>query len=93
MGILRLPRLRMYWNQSYKLCATKGISDIIGNNRFEQIWRFFHLCDNNDLIPAGQPGHDKLFKVRKFFDIILPTFENNYNLSREITVDEVMIPG
>ena len=31
-------------------------------------------------------------KVRKFFDIILPTFQNNYNLSWEITVDEAMIP-
>lgn len=92
MGVLKLPRLRMYWQQSHALFGTTGIADIISNNHFEQIWRFFHLSNSDDQIPCGQPGHDKLFKVRKFLDLILPTFESEYNLPREITIDEAMIP-
>lgn len=92
MGVLKLPRLRMYWQQSYKMFGTTGIAEIISNNRFEQIWRFFHLSNNDDHIPVGQSGHDKLFKARKFLDLILPTFESEYNLPQQITIDEAMIP-
>ena len=31
--------------------------------RFEQIYRFLHLCDSDNEVAAGQPGYDHMFKV------------------------------
>lgn len=51
-----------------------------------------HLADSNLQIPPGQPGHDKLFKVRAFLDLILPTFESEYTPNQSVTIDEAVIP-
>jgi len=48
MGILRLPRLDMYWQTSNFYIATFGISQVMTGERFEQIYRFLHLANNND---------------------------------------------
>ncbi len=53
---------------------TPGISNIMPVRRFEQLFRCFHLANNANQIPYGQPGHDKLFKVRSLLDIIVPRF-------------------
>lgn len=39
-------------------------------NKFDEIKRFLHFNDNTNIIPAGQQGHDKLFKIRPFLSII-----------------------
>ena len=35
------------------------------------------LCDNTHQLPFG---HDRPYKVRKFFDIFLPRFESEHNM-------------
>ena len=92
VGIVALPRLEMYWQTSHPLIATTGIASIMSRIRFEQIFCFLHLADSSQQIPVGQPGHDKLFKVRKLLDLVLPLFESEYNLHNSVAVDEAMIP-
>ena len=46
MGIIKLPRFRMYWKEDY-LIHQKGISNVMSHTRFLQIWRYFHLADNS----------------------------------------------
>ena len=60
--------------------------------RFEQIFRFLHLCDSEQQVAAGQPGHDYLYKVRKLLDILSPRFLSEYNTHEELSIDEAMIP-
>jgi hypothetical protein len=43
-------------------------------------------------VPFGQPGHDKLFKVRKFLDILQEAFSSEYVLPCQVTIDECMMP-
>ena len=77
MGILRLPRLEMYWSTSNEYIATAGISKIMSKTRFEQILCFLHLANNTDQEPpTGTP--DKLFKIRKLADLLLALFQSNY---------------
>ena len=64
-GIVRLPRLKLYWSTNLSLISTPGISNIMPKTKFEQLFRVFHLNDNSKQVPYGQDGHDKLFKVRK----------------------------
>ena len=53
--------------------------EIMSLTRFEQIYRFLHLCDSDKEVAVGQPGHDYLFKVRKLLDLLSPRFESEYH--------------
>ena len=59
--------------------------------RFEQIFRYLHLADNSLQIPAGDPGHDKLFKVHQFVDLVTAKFQLLYTLHQPVMIDEAMI--
>ena len=61
-------------------------------NCFQQLFRCLHLANNSMQIPAGQPGHDRLFKVRRLLDLLIPKFESEYTIHQECTIDEAMIP-
>ena len=92
MGIIQLPRFDMYWQTSNPLITTSGVSSIMSRIRFQQIFRYLHLADNAHQIPADQPGHDKLYKVRNLLDILSRQFQSNYTPTEYITIDEAMIP-
>ena len=91
MGICRLPRLRLYWTTQHPYISP-GICEIMSLTRFEQIYRFLHLCDSEQQVAAGQPGYDYFFKVRKLLDLLSPRFLSQYNTHEELSVDEAMIP-
>lgn len=50
------------------------------------------MANSGDQVPAGNPDHDKLFKVRKVLDLVLPKFISEYTLHECVTTDEAMIP-
>ncbi|XP_065891659.1 piggyBac transposable element-derived protein 4-like [Dysidea avara] len=87
MGILRLPRLEMYWSGDCEFLVTPGLSSVMSRCTFEQIWRFLHLADNQ-----LDDKTDKLFKVRPFLDLVTAQFSAQYTLHQPVTIDEVMIP-
>ena len=86
MGVLKLPRLEMYWQVESDILRTPGISSIMSRITFEQIWQYLHLADN-----AQDDKTDKLFKVRHFVDLITTQFSENYTLPQPVTIDEAMI--
>ena len=59
MGIVRLPRLELYWSTSFPLIRTPGISSIMPLIRFEQLWRFLHLTDNNNMARLGMINYSR----------------------------------
>ena len=91
MGIIKLPRFRMYWKEDY-LIHQEGISAVMSRTRFLQIWHYFHLADNSVAPPVGDPGYDKIYRVREFLNIILGNISREYKLSRDIAIDETMVP-
>ena len=60
--------------------------------RFEQIYRFLHLCNSERKIAPGNLGYDYLFKVRNLLDLLFPRFLSQYTTHEEQSVDEAMIP-
>ena len=64
----------------------------MSRNRFFQILRYLHVSDDAVIIPAGQPGYDKLHKIKPFLGLLFPNFEKAYNLHQNIAIDECMIP-
>ena len=91
MGVLRLPRIEQYWQASHELLR-QPISNVMSLTRFQQIWRFLHLSHTTQQKPAGHPEHDKLFKVCPLVRLLQDSFESLYNLHRQVTIDEAMIP-
>ena len=87
LGIIKLPRLEMFWQNSNKYIGIPGIANIISRNRFEQIFHFLHLADN-----TCDPRNDKFYKVRCFTTLLVSQFQSLYTLHQQVTIDESMIP-
>ena len=92
MGVLSLPETNMYWQKTHWLVETPGFSATMSRDRYKIILRYLHVCDERQFIPKGQPGHDKLYKVRPFLDMLLPKYCQQYDLQEQISVDEAMVP-
>lgn len=92
MGILKLPRLELYWQVKHRTIRSPGVSEIMPRNRFEQLFRFLHLNDSSLQHPVGHPQYCRLFKVRKLLDLVEPRFDQEYHMHQQCTIDEAMIP-
>ena len=84
MGINHLPALSDYWKMdpTYRY-KSSPVADRITRDRFFEITRYFHFVDNTTLLPRGDPGYDKLSKVRLVIDTVSKQFLQNYNPHRE----------
>ena len=91
MGLVQLPALSDYWSKDDTFRYGK-IADRITRDRFLDIMRYIHFVDNTTLPKHGQEGYNKLGKVQPIIDIINKQFQTLYNVSREVSVDEAMIP-
>ena len=73
MGINSLPSLAMYWgNDSIHHYAP--IADRISRERYKQMSRYLHFCDNTSLAPLGTPSYDRLGKVRPLVEYLSTKF-------------------
>ena len=90
MGIVKLPALEDYWKVDPFL-HFPPIASRISRQRFRDISRYLHFVDNTQLACRGQPGYDKLGKVRPVVDHCSRVFRESYNPHRECAADEAMI--
>jgi len=89
MGIVHMPRYRMYWSSSLRYNA---IADYMSRNDFEDTGRFIHFNDNTKIITDRKdPCYDPLFKIRPLLDklrqqclLVAP--------EQQQSIDEQMIP-
>ena len=78
MGLVEKHQIEDYW-ETFWLTATPGFSRIMSRDRFELILSFLHYTNNEDHVVRGQPGHDRLFKVQKLIDMIVPKFRQVFS--------------
>jgi len=88
MSIISLPISRLYW--SLDLAITQ-INQILSRHRFEQIKRFVHFNNNDNMLPPEHENFDKLFKVRSLLDHLRKKY-NDIPMSQMLCIDEQMIP-
>jgi hypothetical protein len=60
-GIYKAPSFRLFWKNETRVGL---VADLLSRNRFEEIHRCLHLVDNSNIRKKGEPGYDKLFKIR-----------------------------
>lgn len=93
MGCKKLPSKRQYWMRGEPFIYCKLISQVMSLARWEQILQCLHLVDNANVIrDVKEPGYDRIVKTRWLLDMFTNVSEAIYNLEREITVDECVIP-
>ena len=63
----------------------------MSSRRFELILKFLHLNDSEKQQRRGEPGYDKLFKVRPLLDLLLKAFKDMYIPTQFLSIDESMI--
>ena len=94
MGIVKLPRLAMYWSTD-NLLHQERVSSVMTQSRFFQISRYFHLAYNTKALPREHPRFDKIYRVRQFFDLVMANAQRaqrRYRLDRDVSIDETMVP-
>jgi len=85
-GYVPLPRRRMYWEQAAD-CHNPVVANFMTRDRFDEIMRYLHLADNNDL-----NKNDKFAKVRPLFDSLNRSFLERFCQEKHLSIDESMVP-
>lgn len=85
-GYCQVPRYRMYWEQSPD-CHNSAISEAMSRNRFCQIMRYLHVCDNNEL-----NKDDRFAKVAPLWKLMNEKWLKYFPGEMNLCVDESMIP-
>ena len=90
MGIVDLPSVKDYWSTSWPF-NTPHFSKLLSRDRFLLLLKFLHLADNTKQVARGQPGYDKLFKLRPFMDPLIHSFKEMFIPQQQLSIDEAMI--
>uniref|UniRef100_A0A673JYK2 PiggyBac transposable element-derived protein domain-containing protein n=1 Tax=Sinocyclocheilus rhinocerous TaxID=307959 RepID=A0A673JYK2_9TELE len=88
MSVHSLPGTRMYWARSTRVDC---VADVMSLHRWEAIKRFLHFANNEEQVPAGEPGYDKLFKVRPLLSSLQSSFQS-IPMSENLSADEQIVP-
>ena len=91
MGLVPLPAVDDYWQRD-PLFHYAPIADWISGKRFREITRYLHFADNTHLPQPGEPGYDRLGKVRGIMGKVQERFTALYKPHCECAIDEAMIP-
>ena len=90
MGINNLPNMKLYWSKDM-VFHNAFISSIMSRNRFLQIFYNIHLADSSLEPERASKDYSKIYKVKKFSEILRKNFQNNHHLGGCSTIDESMI--
>ncbi|XP_046686779.1 piggyBac transposable element-derived protein 3-like [Homalodisca vitripennis] len=85
-GYCIVPRKRMYWELSPDT-HHDTVSKAMSRNKFEEILRYFHVCDNANLDVS-----DKFAKIRPLWNMLNERWLQAYPGDANISIDESMVP-
>ncbi|XP_051948260.1 piggyBac transposable element-derived protein 2-like [Xyrauchen texanus] len=88
MAVFNFPKTRLYWSTAARVDC---IANTMSVNRWETIKRYLHFSNNENHIPAGQPGHDALFKIRPLLTALKKSF-NTVPMHEMLCADEQIVP-
>ncbi|XP_046987283.1 piggyBac transposable element-derived protein 2-like [Schistocerca americana] len=72
MSIVHVPNTRDYWGE---VTGTHLIKTTMTVNQYEHLRKFLHFNDNSAMIPRGEKGHDRLFKIRPIIELMRSRFQ------------------
>ena len=90
MGHDQRDSMKDYWSREEQY-YTPFFHNTMVRDRFFHILRFLHFENNEDPPNRDNPNYDRLWKIRKIFDILNNKFCELYNPSEHLAVDEVIV--
>ena len=90
-GIKQLPEVHLYWSKN-QLLGVPEVQKIFPRNQFAKISQYLHLNNKRRELPRGHANHNKLFKVQPLLDSVVEAIKSEYGLSKNISINEAMIP-
>ena len=91
MGIVHLPSLYDYWKKD-AIFHYSPVASRISRDRFFELHRYLHFTDNSTLSLPGDPGYDKLGKIKPILERVRKVIRSVYCPPQNISIDEAMIP-
>ena len=91
MGLVREPEIRDYWSND-EIFHYSPVAGRISRHRFEEISRYLHFVDNQQLPARGTPGHHRLQRVKPVVDALRSRCSAVYTPNANLSVDEAMVP-
>lgn len=89
MTYIHYPRLRMYWS-SVRALRFDLIADAISVNRFEEIQRYLHFVDNENILDDDK--QNRFWKLKPIIDSLHDSFHKGQENEEHLAIDEMMIP-
>ena len=83
MGIIQLPDIESYWKTSW-VCQVQFFRDVMPRDRFLEIFWLLHVG-----VAGNTPR--KIDKIKPLLDVLLPRFQELYQPSRNLSIDETMV--
>lgn len=78
-----LPGKRFYWDSGEDMRNHLVVESGMRRNRFEQLLRFLHCTDNNEVDPL-----DKMYKIRPLVSKLQNNFMKNFESTEHLSNDE-----
>lgn len=75
-----------YWS-SNPLYHVQPIADVMPLKRYKKLMECLHINDNSKMAMRGEPGYDKLFKLRP----LIERFMRECSVSKSQSIDECMV--
>ena len=91
-SINKVSELDDVWSTDWVL-ASPAFANFFIRDRFWALFSNLHLADNTKALNRTHPDFDKLFKIRPLIKILKKSFQDNYNLGQNVSVDEAMVKG
>lgn len=88
MSIINLPNSRSFWNETI---GNNIIQNTMSVNKFEEIRKNLHFNDNNKMLPAENPEHDRLHKIRPLITHLQEKCKS-IPLEENLSIDEQICP-
>lgn len=63
----------------------------MARDRYMGILRYLHFADNSMALNRNDENYDRLWKIRKIFEMLNSNFKQAYNPTEELAIDEVIV--
>ena len=90
MGIVYLPSIYDYWKKD-AIFHYSPVASQIPRDRFFELHRYLHFAENSTLSLPGEPGYDKLGKIKLVHLRVRKVFRSVYCPPQNVSIEEAMI--
>lgn len=90
MGLVKKPTIKSYWTTTLSQ-FTPWFGRMFSRNRFESIYTFMHLVNNESLPKLNEPGYDPTAKFAPLINHANAVSKYHYTPHEYISVDESLV--